>query len=353
MLSSEEDMKITKNSLAFYFEFLQKKLPTELFPKEFSRGLKKLLDIFPIDITNAFGFEYSLNINMGPSGFALAIPCRKEYKINFLKFLKESANSYGLRNEPWKTLKKISKEWIDVSSPLYSNLLGIWLEFDIPFRFVPPIPNLFFGPLRGEDNEIVKSIIPLLSKNKRVIDNVMYCIEQLPNTCQVFHIGRMFSRRRKGIRLVAKGFNRDNLLIYLDKIGWEEDQNFIDIIRRSPQDVNRILINFEINKRVDPNIGIEFSFKPDKFHKEKRWYNFLEWLIENGLVDPKMLNPLFSFPGLDTISGSDERYPDILIVRYIGHIKIVYKDVRKYLTKSYLAIRTYRTFHKVTESEPI
>jgi len=328
--------------MAAYINLLKDKIPEKLFSEGFLKSAKRLLELFPIDVTNTFGFEYNLNIDVGPSGLALAIPCRKEYKVSFIRFLSGCAKGYGLRHKSWRILKKVSHEWMDVSSPLYSNLLGIWLEFDVPLDLELPIPNVFFGPLRIGDKEMVRDLILLLTRDEKIIDNVMHCIEHLPDTCQVFHVGRMFSRDRKGIRLVAKGFDRDSLLRYLDRIGWKEDQKFIDTIEEISSNVNRILINFEIDKKLDPHIGIEFSFKPDKLCREYKWHKFLSWLSIKGLVDPRISKDLLAFPGFSIMSNLNEKWPNILIARYIGHIKIVYKGTNKYLTKSYLAIRTYR-----------
>lgn len=338
------EKKLQPDSLATYIDLLENKIPEEMFSKEFLKSAKRLFNIFPASVTNTFGFEYNLNIDVGLAGLALAIPSRREYKISFVKFLSEYATNYHLRYKPWKILKKVSNEWVDVSSLLYSNLLGIWLEFDFPLNLTTlPIPNLFFGPLRGGNREVIEYLVSLLVENRNVINNVMNCIEQLPDGCQVFHIGRMFSRRRKGIRLVAKGFDKDDLVAYLGRIRWKEDQRFINIIEEIPSSVNRILINFEINKKIDPHIGIEFSFKPDKLCREERWYEFLNWLSMKGLIGSKLVESLLAFPGLTVLPSANKKYSDMLIARYIGHIKIVYKGINKYLTKSYLAVRTYRT----------
>jgi hypothetical protein len=238
--------------------------------------------------------------------------------------------------------------WTDPQSVLYNKIQGAWLEFDMPEETPEiPVPSVFFNPANinyetSHDplqyNWLIHDAIPSIAGRrlrKGVKENLKSCIRKMPRKTSLFIVGVMLSRMTTDIRMSI--LFRDSRLIssYLKSIGWKGEINTVERLVKDLDKarVNRMVLDYDVGKKIGQKIAIECSFYPNKYHKEKHWKPLLEFLAEKGWVTPSKKDELLSFPGEENGNSN--------IIRYITHLKIVYEPDKPLKVKAYLAIRHF------------
>ena len=193
--------------------------------------------------------------------------------------------------------------------------------------------------------------------SSKVEDIVIECIKNLPLESSVFQIGTMLSRNDDEIRIVIKRIQADQIIPYLKSIGWSDDENrgLSTLLEEIKNKVTRIVLHIGVGEQVNPKVGIECSFYPDKYHQEKGWAKFLDYLLEKGLCNEEKHSALLNFPGIeprDHDQNFNPKYcaPSVMmpeenflssLIRYISHIKLVYQPNKAVEAKAYPAVRLF------------
>jgi hypothetical protein len=109
--------------------------------------------------------------------------------------------------------------------------------------------------------------------------------------------------------------------------------------------VERIHLSFDIGEEISPRIGIEGSFLRLP-HRETRWAELFERLIERGLCSPEKRDAALAWPGYDSFRTARDRWPAgagsrNVCVRSLSHVKVVSRPEREPEAKVYLLVTPF------------
>ena len=120
--------------------------------------------------------------------------------------------------------------------------------------------------------------------------------------------------------------------------------------------VTRMVLHIRVGEEVDPVVGIEGSFYPDRYHEETGWTEFLDYLKNKDLCNAEKYSALISYPGIETSENEYDTDMDFIpsikildeskiktLIRYISHIKITYSPDQKLEAKAYSGVRLFST----------
>lgn len=338
-------------------------------PQNFAE-IKNLSQQLTGNLTSFFGFESRLTSKNARSDYLIAVSSQKGERETLLNLIKnrELPEAF-LNNQEWKNVGNFTEKWANPDSILYNNILGLWLEFDTAEGYNDiPVPCIFLQtiPLRIDSVDDIEKCrwvtgiaIPTLVGHK-VSENLenkfIDALRKLPKKASVFHVASMLSRNSDGIRLVIKRINPDDIISYLESLGWRDEndglKNLIDEIKKYS---NCIRLHLNLSDKVDPKIGLECFISPDQYHKGEGWEEFFDHLVEKGMCLPSLRSALLNFPGVTQEDQNNEfsfesylpsaKLPDNnfskAIVRYISHVKISYQPGRPMEAKAYTGVRLF------------
>lgn len=343
-----------------YWSIIENLIPEDLMSKTNMRDAKTLSKIFDEELTNFLGFETPLdNRKKARNDWSFAISCANRDRQTFYDFLVKKLDKEYKQDSIWKNITSFSKEWLDKESFLFNKLLGFWLEFDLPIEKYPVTPSVFFGPKKTQDFDwIVDYALPLLTGNpveESHKKNFEKCYLALPQKSHAYQIGTMLGRPSKGIRIVINHLNSE-FSKYLQEIGlYKQNQSIEALLTDLESLCDRLVLHFNIGEIIGPDIGIECSFNPSLFHREKRWKELFEYLVEKGMCTQKKKNSLLRFPQLVTEVKNDDFWPKNLkkisktnmpdnyssIVTYISHVKVTVHSDGTLTSKAYLGAKHF------------
>jgi len=318
-------------------------------PQNFS-NIQTIANSYPSGLTNFLGFECRLNGDESQTDWALAISGKGNARYILEDFLNNGYLSQSSKQtSEWQQIQKFSKMWTDSNSILHSKIVGAWLEFDMPDSLQEVlVPSVFFNPANingitandpAQYEWFTKKAIPILAGrrlSKTIELNLQACIQKMPRKASLFIVGVMLSRKTSDIRMSVLFRDSRKIIPYLDEIGWSDDETetFTSLIKKlDAKKVNRMVLDFDVGKHIGKKIAVECSFYPNHNHEEEYWKELLDFLVEEGIVNPEKRDELLHFPGTEQVHSS--------IVRYITHVKIVYEPGKPIKAKAYLAIRHF------------
>jgi len=354
-----------------YILSVAKYMPKDLISNQHLMNIKILADNFTDNLTSFLIFESRLNSYDAKSDYCFAVSSKSgEREILSDQFKNKTLPESFLKQSEWQQLGEFVNSWTDPKSILYDSIIGIWFEFDTASEISnDPAPSIFFQPksnyaitgdVHSQNIWITKiALPPLLGRelSSNVEAKVLECINKLPLEASLFQIGTMLSRKDDEIRIVIKRIRAEEIISYLESIGWaDEEENKLSCLLEEIKDiVSRIVLHISVGENVNPKVGIECSFYPDNFHKEEGWKKLLNYLSEKGLCNKEKYAALLKFSGIEpqdhdeyfdpnkctpAVRISDEEYSSALI-RYISHVKLVYEPNKTIQAKAYPAVRLF------------
>jgi hypothetical protein len=317
--------------------------------------IKNLIDYFTGNITSFFGFESSLNTSDNESDFLFAVSSKRGEREALLHLIENGNFPDTFCQKPeWQRITKFTLAWTDPNSILFHKVLGLWFEFDSENLVSDvPTPNIFIHPVPiqmcpskdiSQHTWLIHTALPILKGRRlpKIIEQkIMNCIQKLPLDSSLFQVGIMLSRPTSQIRLVMKRMHPNQIIPYLNSIGWTDETNGLSsLIDELAKYITRIVLHISVGEKIDNKIGIECSFYPDLYNKETRWTDFLTFLTEKGLCLSKKKSAVVHFPGVDQEDTTNDfdlkSYMTAVkitendnfsraLVRYISHIKLSYE----------------------------
>jgi len=352
-----------------YLRLIESHIPEELISSQCFEEIKNLAGNFSGNLTSFFGFESRLNKSDARSDYLFAISARKGEREALVDLI-ESDNFTIFRNRPeWQQVAKFAMAWADPHSILHEKVLGLWFEFDsFDFSSEIPIPNIFLQttPLRIDTPKdiskctwITRDAFPLMTGqhlSKKMEQRILRCIQKLPKEASCIHIGVMLSRAKEGVRLVLNRIRPNQIIPYLESIGWSNDSDELSSLLKELENyVTRIVLHINIGEQIDPKIGLECSFYPDRYNLEEGWSKFFEYLAEKGLCNQEKKSALLHYSGVEQEYINEEfnmnsymiatKIPNDVfshaLVRYISHVKIIYQPNHPLEAKAYPGVRLF------------
>ena len=322
-------------------------------------------------ITSFFGFEFRLTSTKARSDYLIAVSSQKGEREALVNTIKNgNLPKKFLQQKEWHQVRKLTEQWADPKSILHKNILGLWLEFDTAKEDIKtPVPNIFLQtvPLRidiPKDIEkciwVTRDAIPILTGAKvseQLENKFIDALKKLPEGASVFHVASMLARGSEGMRLVIKRIKPEDIVPYLESIGWKDnDENELTVLLNDIKRFsNCIRLHINISDHVDPKIGLECFISPDKYHEGEGWNEFFDYLVSKNICLPHLSSALLAFPGViqenQTEEFSFDSYiPSVKIegnnfskalVRYISHVKINYEPGKSTEAKAYTGVRLF------------
>lgn len=354
-----------------YLSFVEPNLPDGLISAQNYSEMKKLASRFTPNVTSFFGFESRLNSPDGRADFLFAVSSLGGEREALLRFLHNEHEAHQfLRHKEWQNIRDFVTTWANPASELYTNVLGLWLEFDTAYASQDsPIPCVFIHtiPLRITSSEEERTYdwafdtaLPLLlghPLSSHLHQRLLEALRKLPEGASVMDIGVMLSRATTGARIVFRHLHPSQVIPYLESLGWSDINNELAcIIKELQQKVTRVVLHITITEQgVDPKIGLECSFSPDRYHLETQWASFFDYLVRKGVCCPEKKTEVLNFLGVSQDHPSEpfnlSSYKIAVLVpseasanalvRYISHVKLVYKPGRPLEAKVYPGVRLF------------
>lgn len=306
----------------------------------------------PGALTSFFGFECRLGETDAPSDILFAVNKRE---LEVLAGRRAGLNvPAAFWQEPvWQRARAFAAAATDPTSPLHDKVDDLWLEFDLAKEAAKadvPVPSIFFGSQHlcpttapGESLDWFTTLaLPTLYGARltpAVEARVGTCIQALPPRGRVFEMGAMMSRQPPFVRLCISNVGHAYYPEYLDAIGWRGARDALEEwIRELAARVDAVFLDIDVSETVGETVGLECYFEPRRAPQyEPRWYPFLDFLQEKGLLTDAKRAGLIDYCGFVHEKTPGAAWPPALlsasrllgtnayssILRGPHHIKIV------------------------------
>lgn len=315
----------------------------------FSR-IKKSVNWIPAMTSPFWGYEISLSNSENDSDFLLCIS-----KSQNLREALNNQPAYDFCPESkfnYNKLRGFSDYWSDCDEQIKSLIQNIWLEYDFEFMngtFI--LPNFFFAPRKGSNylSIVIESteIFKLLSKIQIpniVYSNLLHVHTQLENKCWISQIGLMLTRKEDRIRLFIQNFAKDELIKYLERIGYPYygDKDLKNHLENCYRFSDFVFLDIDLGSEVGSKIGLEIYF--DYIHQA---IDYLKYLLENKLCDPaKYIVFKNHLENIQFDKSKDFQH-------FLSHFKLVFSPGDGCLSKAYVGFVKNSIARSVIRTQPI
>ncbi len=361
--SAEQERQL-RHPLSEHLQVIQKTVPSELLNAQTWQGIQAIAQLLPGSLTTFFGFECRLGIPEAAADFLICLDANEAGRRTL------ASADYGaglLQSEPiWEQVHRFGQLWQEAGSLLGERIHNMWLEFDVEQSepVATPLPSCFIGaspiygqPLEGDEihHWLVQQPLTLLrgaALPTAVQENVLRCLGALPTGAYVFQVGLMLARRNDWVRLCVRDIDPDQILTYLEAIGWSGDLGSLGtLLQQLEPGVDRIDLDLDVEGSIGPKLGLECYLTAQPI-RDPRWGNFLDTLVKMGLCLPQKREALLRYPGYVRERHHPETWPRLLqrlsqllgpdcesvFCRGLHHIKVVYQGHQATEAKAYLAV---------------
>jgi len=351
-----------------YLNTTSHNIPDNIISSENLSQIRKLAGLFSKGTTSFFGFETRLGSTDASSDYLFAVSSKNMERDALMRFLKYEIPDDLKNKSEWRNLFNFTMKWSDSESDIYKNVLGLWLEFDTAkLSENYEIPNVFLQIRKTridtyEDEQKFKWVIlqalPLLtgeSLPKKIEENLINALKKLPKETSLIHVGTMLSRKAYGVRIVINRIKPEQIIPYLKSIGYNSETSELNqTINEISKYSSRLILHINIGEKIDSKVGIECSFAEDKYHLQNEWKNLFDYLENKGLCIREKREALLDFPGVAQENDDEFNFETYMVapkidhnnyssalVRYLSHIKIVYKPNEGFEAKAYPGVRLF------------
>ncbi|MFQ3612473.1 MAG: 2OG-Fe(II) oxygenase [Cyanobacteriota bacterium] len=350
--------------LSEHVQVIQPSVPDELLDAESWQGIQAIAQWLPGSLTNFFGFECRLGIPEAAGDFLICLDAQEAGRNTL------ASAEYGaslLQSEPiWQRIHQLGQHWQAAGSLLSERVHNMWLEFDVERSgsVATPLPSCFIGslPIYGnptEGDEIHHWLLtePLTLLRGEALPTcvqamVLRCLQALPIGAYVFQVGLMLARHNDWVRLCIRDIDPDQILAYLDSIGWPGSLSGLEqLLHQLEPTVDRIDLDLDVEGSIGPKLGLE-CYLMGQPARDPRWGKFLDTLVSMGLCLPQKREALLRYPGYVRERHFPETWPrplqklsrllgpdcESVFYRGLHHIKVVYRGEQALEAKAYLAV---------------
>jgi hypothetical protein len=253
----------------------------------------------------------------------------------------------------WRSFQDFYQEWVNPTSNLHQKVQAVGMEFDLDKSLSSvPIPCIFLELNRETTYsfpELISEALGLLNYplSPLIESNLRLCADCLPEGAKLAHFAVMLSRPGLGVRVNAIKIPPDQLLDYLQKIGWNyPTEPLADLISKLSASFDYLVLAFDVCEKIYPRIGLECYLEKQPSY-EPRWQLILDNLIKFGLCTPAKRDALLTWSGIDkkkyqqqgNLSWESVFSKSMYSVywRTINHLKFVYQPGCPLEAKGYLA----------------
>lgn len=327
-----------------YLRVVTPYLDSELFSLKSLGEIQKIAKYLPH--SSLAGFECRLGESQTKVDFQISV---NPHSFKITKEFMESST--------WKKILNFFQD-LQMSFLLKEQIKRIGLEFDLPNDqpWVLPIPCIFFhlNPLSIDETQaliilILKSLDYEYSSSLQ--HNLQTCYNSLPNGANIKYVGLMLSRSNQALRIIINGLVNEQLIQYLEKIGWSAStEPLYKLVSQLTLFSDMIALALDVGKTIQPKIGLE-CFINKSPSEDPRWNLLLDYLVEQRLCTLAKHQAILAWPGICMKSDHPDLWPSNLLWgdrfvnsqgvsvfwRKISHIKLSYHSSLPLEAKAYLA----------------
>jgi len=239
-------------------------------------------------------------------------------------------------NSNWQSIGVFLNKWADKTTLTNKTIENVWLEFDNEKeKGLLPTPSLFFDIDRKNQLsldsklEVVETALQHLQEapSTACLLNIRHCLNLVPNTAQLYYIGKMFSRKTAALRLCILGMKPKEIPFYLSSIDWAGNMQEVGLLlKKYTQHVASFILDLEIADTLQNKLGLEVSLDA---RKPILWDDFFSLLVKHGYCSKEEAVKLLGWRGkvsmpkgsfqqkLSKLMNREVRY----LIRRINHVK--------------------------------
>jgi len=235
-------------------------------------------------------------------------------------------------------LQQLLRRWSGGDLPIISSL---WLEFDLARPpDGQPDPVVCAEVARGSDPVLtLDAVLPALDPAQRA--QTLRCLAEIPPPARLLYLFDLSARGTRALRLEVLGLAPDAAPAYLQRVAPGLAPAVADAAPLLAG-VERPHLSFDVGPEgIGPRAGLEGSFVKGP-HREPRWRELFDRLVDRGLCAPEKRDAVFAWPGQETFWSAPGRWPAEaagtrgVCVRALSHVKVVARPDREPEAKAYL-----------------
>ena len=235
-------------------------------------------------------------------------------------------------------IRQLLRRWSAGELP---SVASVWLEFDAERSGAGlPDPVLCAEVERGADpGRMLDALFQNLDASQRTW--VLRCIAEIPPPARLLYIFDLHARGTRALRLEILGLAPEAASAFLTRLA---PHLAPAVAHAAPllAGAERPHLSFDIGPEgIGPRAGLEASFVKWP-HREPRWRELFDRLVDRGLCAPEKRDAVFAWPGQETFWTAPERWPAEAAgtrgacVRALSHVKVVAQPDRAPEAKVYL-----------------
>ncbi|MHC9540773.1 MAG: hypothetical protein AB9903_14810 [Vulcanimicrobiota bacterium] len=326
------------------FERVISYMPENLVSPDVVSLFKQLNEKFPEKLTDNVLFECPLGTGdpVSDLSFSVSEPGR-EIIAGKVKGVEIAESLFT--SQIWNRIRSFCEKRF--LSEMYYDIGSMFLEFDLEsLRKDILTPGVFLNTHISAERDlscqkmnrytwIIEGLECLRGRplEKEIKDNLVYCLDALPDKESLDYAALMLSRPQNSVRIVVR-MPADALKDYLSLIKYPGDgQELYDLVTELSQFTN-LRYNLDISDQVLSRIGIECSLIDRKKAHREKWMKFLNHLVERSACIPEKRDALMEWLGYIYVALPQDSEP-YYIFRRISHIKVVYEKGKPLLAKAY------------------
>jgi hypothetical protein len=337
-------------------------LDSSLASPECRLALHAIAQRLPAHATSLFGFESRLDDNAATLDFLVHVDSRSGgHRVLADALTRDEAFAPLRDDDVWRRVGEFARLWSTPGSTpdvsLDRDVHAMWLEFDVMPGEHLPRPSVFIAPdlsrggRRGDASIAATRLLRGRDLLEEQAQRIASCLDALPDTAGLVHIGMMLSRPGDALRLCIGGLGIAGIPAYLARLGREADglQMMRAIDRWKPY-ISRAYLNLDVADVIAPRLALECyapmepSSQSVLVYERQRWRPFFDELVDAGLCTSARADALLAYVGMER---STPDWPPLfagdphVLVRHINHVKLQFQS-GTLAAKAYLAARYVR-----------
>ncbi len=235
-------------------------------------------------------------------------------------------------------LRQLLRRWSAGELP---SIASLWLELDLE-RAAGGLPE----PVVCVELERAADPVQVLDRVFQTLDDsqrawALRCLAEIPPPARLLYLFDLRARGTVAIRLEILGLAPDAASAFLARLAPHLAPAVADAVPLLAG-AERPHLSFDIGPEgIGPRAGLEGSFVRWP-HREPRWRDLFDRLVERGLCAPEKRDAVFAWPGQETFWAAPGRWPAEaagtrgVCVRALSHVKVVARPDHAPEAKVYL-----------------